>query len=53
MNYRILYFFHAGTAVLSHLISKEGRVPEKEIERAIEHRRGFVSDPEGHTLRSS
>src|SRR5437867_8088920 len=46
VNYRILYFFHGRTAaVISHGITKEGRVPVKEIERAIERKKKFEADP--------
>ena len=50
MNYRILYFFHGRlAAVVSHGITKEDKVPSKEIEKAIERKRKFEVDPEGHT----
>ncbi len=52
VNYRILYFFHGGTAVLSHVVTKEGRLPDMEIDRAILHKRSFSSDIEKHTLQS-
>lgn len=52
VHYRILYFFHGRqAAVLSHLITKEGKVPDREIDRAIRHKLKFESDPEKHTLR--
>lgn len=35
VNYRVLYFFHEGRAVLSHGITKEKEVPSLEIEIAI------------------
>src|SRR6185503_5288524 len=50
VNYRILYFFHGGiAAVISHGITKQDRVPAKEIERAIHRKRKFEADPERHT----
>ena len=49
VNYRVLYFFHDRTAVLSHGITKEGTVPPKEIDRASAHRKRFVADPAKHT----
>lgn len=49
VNYRVLYFFHGRTAVLSHGITKEGAVPPKEIDRAIAHRQRFVAAPSKHT----
>ena len=52
INYRILYFFHDRlVAVLSQLITKEERVPDVEIERAIACKRRFEADPDKHTLR--
>ncbi len=52
VHYRILYFFHGQrAAVLSHLITKEGKVPDAEIERAIRHKLKFEADPEKHTFR--
>ncbi|ABW31298.1 type II toxin-antitoxin system RelE/ParE family toxin [Acaryochloris marina] len=50
INYRILYFFHGEcTAILSHGIVKEKRVPPKEIDKAIERRILFESDPDKYT----
>ena len=50
VNYRLLYFFHGRVAaVISHGIMKEDRVPPKEIEKAIERKKKFEQDPEGHT----
>ena len=52
VQYRVLYFFHGRVAVvLSHGIVKLGRVPDKEIEKAIENRRHFEADPNRHTYR--
>jgi phage-related protein len=52
VNYRILYFFHGQVAaVLAHGIVKEREVPAKDIERALERKRLFEQDPEGHTYR--
>ncbi|MBI5316160.1 MAG: type II toxin-antitoxin system RelE/ParE family toxin [Nitrospirae bacterium] len=52
MNYRILYFFYGQVAaVLAHGIVKEREVPAKDIERALERKRLFEQDPEGHTYR--
>lgn len=50
INYRILYFFHGEiAAILSHGIVKEGAVPPKEIERAIERKKRFEQNPKMHT----
>ena len=51
VNHRILYFFHGkATAVLSHGLTKERTVPPKEIDRAVERKKKFESDPKRHTL---
>ncbi len=50
VNYRILYFFHQRlAAVISHGITKEDKVPAKEIEKAIARKRKFEADPGRHT----
>ncbi len=50
-NFRMLYFFHGrATAVLSHGVIKEERVPPTEIDRAAERKRHFDRDPTGHTF---
>ncbi len=51
VNYRMLYFFHKRGAVISHGLTKEGRVPDKEIDRAIRNKARFEADPDTHTLR--
>jgi phage-related protein len=52
INYRMLYFFHGTQAVvISHGVVKEREVPPKEIDRAIERKKRFQSDPEAHTFR--
>jgi hypothetical protein len=49
-NYRMLYFFHGTVAaVLSHGLTKEDRVPPKEIDQAIARKQAFESDPKTHT----
>jgi len=49
-HYRMLYFFHGGVAaVLSHGLTKEDRVPPKEIDRAITRKRTFERNPAPHT----
>ncbi|MBL8214902.1 MAG: type II toxin-antitoxin system RelE/ParE family toxin [Bryobacterales bacterium] len=49
VNYRILYFFHGRVAaVVSHGITKERAVPILEIERALERKRRFVTNPVKH-----
>jgi len=50
VNYRILYFFHGRlAAVVSHGITKEDKLPAKEIEKAIKRKRRFEANPERHT----
>ena len=52
VNYRMLYFFHGGIAmVVSHGIVKERVVPPKEIARAIACKQKFERDPERHAYR--
>jgi hypothetical protein len=46
----MLYFFHGSiAAVLSHGITKEQRVPPREIDLAIRRKRTFERDPSRHT----
>lgn len=50
VNYRLLYFFHGrGVALLAHGLTKEKAVPNVDIERALERKRRFESDPASHT----
>lgn len=50
VNYRVLYgFVGQNIVLLTHGCSKEGKVPEVEIDDAIERRQKYLSDPEGHT----
>lgn len=50
VQYRILYFFAGpGIAVLSHGCTKERRVPEAEIERALLRRSLYLAHPARHT----
>lgn len=52
VHYRVLYFFHGRqAAVLSHLVTKESKVPDSEIDRAMLHMLKFEADPEKHTFR--
>ena len=51
MNYRILYFFHGkDVAVVSHGLTKERRVPPREIDLAVERKKKFEADPKQHTF---
>jgi len=51
VNYRILYFFSGGRAVLSHGLTKKDRVPAKDIDQAVRGRKEYQADPERHTYR--
>ena len=51
VQYRILYFFHGrNVAILAHAITKEGEVPDAEINRALARKARFQKDPATHTL---
>jgi hypothetical protein len=46
----MLYFFHGRiAAVLAHGLVKEGEVPQRDIELAIQRKRNFELDPDRHT----
>jgi phage-related protein len=50
VNYRILYFFHGkDSAVLAHAITKEGKVPDADIDRAVRRGKAFAPNPSVHT----
>ena len=50
-QYRILYFFHGKeVAVLAAGLSKEGRVPDGDIVRALQRMVAFEQDPSTHTF---
>jgi len=49
VHYRVLYFFHQQTAVVSHGLTKEKEVPNDEIDRAIRNKQLFQTNPEKHT----
>ena len=49
-NYRMLYFFHENiAAVVSHGLTKEKRVPSKDIDRAVAAKERFVQNPRRYT----
>ena len=53
IHYRVLYFYHGTTAaIIAHGIVKESAVPPKEIERAIERKKQFESNPTKHTYQA-
>ena len=50
VNYRILYGFHGrGSAVVLHAFTKEGRIPEADLARAIRRMERFLANPSRHT----
>ena len=51
VHYRMLYFFHAEVAVISHGLVKEKAVQAKEMARAVNNRKLFMDDAESHTYR--
>jgi phage-related protein len=54
VHYRILYFFHGtNAAVVAHGIVKEQVVPPKEIDRAVERKKRFESNPPRHTYQEA
>ena len=53
VNYRMLYFFHQQTAVISHGLTKEKQVPDREIAVAIRHRKLFEKNPAKYTYEES
>lgn len=50
VNYRLLYFFHQGVAVISHGLTKERRVPSREIDPAVLRQATYSRDPAKHTF---
>ena len=53
VQYRLLYFFHGRqVAILAHSLTKEDKVPEAEIKRAIRRKKLFEANPKAHTYES-
>jgi len=48
VNYRMLYFFHACGAVVTHGLTKEDVVPRREIDLALARKGRFDRDPGKH-----
>lgn len=49
VNYRILYFFHgADIVVVTHGVTKEAKIPARQIDLAVERKGLFESNPEAH-----
>jgi len=51
VNYRILYSFHNQVAVLLRGLTKESKIPSKDIKVAIARLQVFQEDPEAHTYK--
>ena len=52
VQYRVLYFFHGqDVVVLSHGITKDQKVPDAEIRRAIQRKRLVSADPGRYTTK--
>jgi len=46
VHYRILYFFHGtDVVVLANAIAKEGKVPDREIDRALLRKKQYEANP--------
>jgi phage-related protein len=51
VHYRILYFFHGNEiAVLAGGMNKEGRVPDRDIDRALRRKVAFEKNQSEHTF---
>ena len=49
-NYRLLYFFRGrNLVILGHALTKEGKVRNADIERAIRRKKAFEADPSRHS----
>lgn len=49
VNLRILYFFHGrNVTILAHAMTKEDVVPAADLERAMQRKRWFESNPDSH-----
>jgi hypothetical protein len=50
VQYRILYFFHGrNIALLAHGLTKEDKIPPIDIDRAVERKKRYESNPQAHT----
>jgi phage-related protein len=50
VNYRLLYFFHGqNCVVISHGITKEGEVPDREIDTAVANKDLYKADPDKYS----
>ncbi|NOT01980.1 MAG: type II toxin-antitoxin system RelE/ParE family toxin [Phycisphaerales bacterium] len=54
VNYRILYFHHGRNAtVLAHALTQEDKVPDADIERAVQRRKQYEGNPKKHTYQET
>lgn len=50
VNYRLLYFFHGREAVvLAQGLTKENKVPGRDIDMAVARKAAYLKDPEAHS----
>ena len=50
VNYRLLYFFHGREAVvLAQGLTKEDKVPSRDIDLAVERKVAYLKDPRAHS----
>lgn len=50
VQYRVRYFFSSqNIAVLRHALTKEGKIPDADIERAVRRKKAFTREPACHT----
>ena len=49
VQYRMLYFFFEGRAVVTHGLTKEGKVPDADIDLAVARKKLVAKDPERYT----
>jgi phage-related protein len=49
VHFRLLYFFYGqNVAILAHALTKEGRVPEADLETAFRRKRELEENPKDH-----
>jgi|SRR5580700_4173637 hypothetical protein len=48
VNYRLLYFFHGREAVIAQGCTKEGKVHDRDIRRAVERKIKYERNPGAH-----
>ena len=51
VNYRMLYFFSEGTAVIFNGLTKEDVVPDRHIDLAVSRKAKFGNNPDKHTFK--